>query len=355
MILSVSGNYLPVGSKVTEGKVMALTGKQKAAMLLMSLDAATAAELTKGLDSGAVQELAVELAYLDAAGMRTREQSADIMKQFCSSLLASEEFHLNRFLNEMLISAVGHEKTEQIQTQIQDLLNKRDPFISIRSAQPESIAAVLASEHPQAAAVVLSELSAKKSSAVLGHLSEDVRQNAINRMASQDTVTAEARVRIAETICKRLEAMSTDEINEPQAVQSEQSLRKVAVILRNLSQEIRDGLLDVLTKKDAKVGEKVANLMIIWTDILHVADRSLQGALRGIDAKKLALALHKADEAISDKIRSNISERAVATVDEEISLMSDPKDKDVEAAREEIVNTLREMNKKGELRFVEEQ
>jgi len=50
-------------------------------------------------------------------------------------------------------------------------------------------------------------------------------------------------MRIAETICKRLEAMSSDKSDEFQAVQPEQSLRKVAVILRNLSQEIRDGLL----------------------------------------------------------------------------------------------------------------
>ena len=355
MIPSVSGNYLPVGLRVTEGKAMALAGKQKAAMLLMSLDAATAAELTKGLDSEAVQELAVELAYLDAAGLRTREQSAEIMQQFCSSLLAGEEFQLNKFLNDMLVNAVGREKSEQIQTQIRDLLNKRDPFISIRSVQPQSIASVLASEHPQAAAVVLSELSVKKSSTVLGLLSEDIRRNAINRMTSQDAVTAEARMRIAETICKRLEAMSSDKSDEFQAVQPEQSLRKVAVILRNLSQEIRDGLLEALTEKDAEAGEKVANLMIIWTDILHVTDRSLQGALRGIDAKRLALALRKTEEALAKKIRSNISERAVATVDEEISLMSDPKKEDVEEAREEIVKVLREMNKKGELTFIEEQ
>jgi flagellar motor switch protein FliG len=47
---------------------MGLTGKQKAAMLLMTLDAATAAELLKGIDPQVVQELAVELAYLDTTG-----------------------------------------------------------------------------------------------------------------------------------------------------------------------------------------------------------------------------------------------------------------------------------------------
>ena len=53
---------------------MTLTGKQKAAMLLMSLDVATAAELLKGLDAKVVQELAVELAYLDTTGCRSSKQ-----------------------------------------------------------------------------------------------------------------------------------------------------------------------------------------------------------------------------------------------------------------------------------------
>jgi flagellar motor switch protein FliG len=64
--------------------------------------------------------------------------------------------------------------------------------------------------------------------------------------------------------------------------------------------------------------------------------------------------LHKADEAIIQKIRSNISERAAATVDEEASLMSDPQKEDIEGAKEEIVKVLRQMNEKGELSFVEE-
>ena len=44
-------------------------------MLLMSLDAATAAELVKGLDAEVARELAVELAYLDATDIKNRGKS----------------------------------------------------------------------------------------------------------------------------------------------------------------------------------------------------------------------------------------------------------------------------------------
>lgn len=333
---------------------MALTGKQKAAMMLMSLDATTAAELVKGLDAKMVQELAVELAYLDATGFRNNEQSAEIAWQFCNSLHTQKEFHIDNFLHQLLKSTLGEGKAENIQTQIQNLLYKRDPFISIRSVDAQTIASILSGEHPQAAAVVLSELPAKKSSEVLSFLGEGVRLSAISRMASCETVTAEAKARIAETICKRLEATTIAGTGEVMVTRPDESLRKVAVILRNLGKELRDGLLGAIRGKDEKTAEKVAELMIVWADIPQVTDRSLQEALRGIDSRKLALALYKAETEIVEKIRSNISERAADALDEETSLMSAPKKEDIEEAREEIVQALRQMNEKGELAFIEE-
>jgi flagellar motor switch protein FliG len=81
-----------------------------------------------------------------------------------------------------------------------------------------------------------------------------------------------------------------------------------------------------------------------------VADRSLQEALRSVDSGKLALALHGADEDIVQKIRSNMSERALAMLDEEISLMQEPLEKEVFQAREDVVKPLREANEQGTLR-----
>ncbi|MBL7188350.1 MAG: hypothetical protein ISS70_18650 [Phycisphaerae bacterium] len=333
---------------------MALTGRQKAAMLLMSLDAATAAELVKGLDAEAVQELAVELAYLDAAGLQNSEQRAEIVNQFCSSLESEETFHLGSFLREMLNSTVGGERAGQIQTEIRGMLQKRDPFLFIRSVDSQTMASVLETEHPQAAAVVLSELPAKKSSEVIGLLGEGVRLSTISRMTSGEAVTAEARVRIAEMVCRRLVNITAGGAGEMSAARPQESLRKVAMILRNLGKEVRDGLVSAIKERDADVAEMVGNLMIVWEDIPQVVDRSLQEALRGVDAKKLALALRKADEEITQKIKSNISERAVATVDEEASLMSAPKREDIEDARTDIVRVLREMNENGDLAFVQE-
>jgi flagellar motor switch protein FliG len=322
-------------------------------MLLMSLDATTASELLKGVDPDVIQELAVELAYLDAAGYRNSKETTEVAQQFCNSLNSHETFQIDAFLNEMLKNTIGEDKAGQIKMQIQDLLHKRDPFIAIRSADAYTIGAILEHEHPQAAAVVLSELPAKKSSEVLGLLGESVRMTVIGRITTCDTVTQEAKARIAQAICDRLKAFSPEQGGEMQA-RPEQSLRKVAVILRNLGPELREGLLGAIKEKDEEASAKVADLMIIWEDIRQIADRPLQEGLRGADSKQLALALFGADEAIAEKIKSNISERAKETLEEETSLMSAPKKNEIEEARSAIVASLRELDAKGELTFIEE-
>ncbi|MFH1448438.1 MAG: FliG C-terminal domain-containing protein [Candidatus Micrarchaeota archaeon] len=333
---------------------MALTGKQKAAMLLMSLDAATAVELVKGLDAEVVQELAVELAYLDAADFKSSSKSTKIVRQFHHSLKVRETFQLNGFLDEVLKSTVGEEKAGQIQAQIQEVLCNRDPLISIRSVDPQTLALVLANEHPQTTAVVLSELPAKKMMEVLNFLDGGTRVSVAGRMSSCKKMTAEAKALIAEAVCERLESLVAGRTDKSLPSWSEQSLRKVAVIVRDLGKEIRDGLLNAIHGKDPRAGEMVAELMIIWADIPHVTDRSLQEVLKGVDANKLALALHEADEAIIQKIRSNLSERAVAALDEQASLVSAPGNEDIEDARGKIVRVLREMNEKSELAFIQE-
>jgi flagellar motor switch protein FliG len=331
-----------------------LTGKQKAAILLTTLDAATAAELLKGVDAATVQELAVELSYLDASGYRDTRQTADVARQFCKSLQRESGFHFKNFMRDMLRNSVGEDQAKRIQQEIQNLLQKRDPFLSIRSADLQALAAVLETEHPQAVAVVLSELPPKRGSELLGLLGESVRVSAISRMTSIGSTTPEARMRIAQLVQGRLEsAGSGQQAGTAVQVRPEQSLRQIAVLVRNLDKEVRDGVLEAIRQKDQEAGEKITNLMILWEDLPSVSGRSMQQALRGIDERQLALALHEAPEDIVLKVKSSISERAATMVAEEASLMAAPKKDDVRLAQEKILLTLRELNKKGELSFKE--
>jgi flagellar motor switch protein FliG len=334
---------------------VALTGKQRAALLLTSLDAATAAELLKGIDSTTVQELAVEISYLEANGHRTGRETTDVVRQFCKSLQEESAFGFRSFLKEMLRSAVGEDQARRIQQEIQTLLQKRDPFLSIRSADLQILTSVLETEHPQAVAVILSELPPKRGTEVLGQLSEGVRISAISRMTGVGGIPSEAKMRIAQMVRARIEAaQAAQQAGTAMQTRPEQSLRKVAVLVRSLDRQLRDGVLQAIGQKDEQTSQKVEDLMILWEDLPLVDDRTLQEVLRCMTEKDLAVALHDTSEEVETRIRNNISERMAAAITEETSLISSFKKEEVREAREKIVAVLRERLKMDKLTFVAE-
>ena len=330
-------------------------------MLLMSLDPVTAAELLKGVKPETVQELAVELAFLEASGMRDSKQSVEVVSQFCHAIAPVQNSQFKKFLETLLKSSVGVEKAKQIQTQIDELLDKRDPFKGIRAASSRKLADILSVEHPQAVAIVLAELPSKKSSEVLALLDDKIRLSAISGMSGAVLVNVEAKKRIAEIIGKKLETRAAapgapaSAGGDGDEEEAEHPLRKTALVIRNLAKEIRDGLMAALQGKDAEAAEKINELMVVWEDMEQITDRSMQEALKGVDPGKLAVALSKAEDRHIKKIKSNISERAAASIDEEASLMTPPKKEEIIKAREELVDVWRDMNKKGTLNFIEEE
>ena len=333
---------------------MALTGKQKAAMLLMNLDAVSATELLKGVDAEVVQELAVELASLDASGLCDSKEQKKVVQEFCNSLKKSPSQGLNigRFLNEILVSILGEEKAEQIRTQIKKATAHKDMFISIRSASVDELVVSLEGEQPQAIAVVLSELDPKKSQEILSLLNEETRLKTVWRMTNPDLLGFGVRQRIASIVGERLKSLKGGEVFVARPGKREENLRKLAIVLSGLEKDLRDQLLGEIVKQDEETGKMVRTLMITWEDILSVADRSLQESLRTVETQQLAIALHGADEEVAQKIRSNISERVRAMLDEEIKLMQEPLEKEILSAREEVVKPLREANEEGKLRLV---
>jgi len=323
--------------------------KQKAAMLLMSLDNNTATQLLRGLPAGDIQEIGVELAKLDASGFRDSPEQVTATREFYNKIAKGQQkMNFKGFLGEMLISLLGNEKAKDIQFRIKEATGKQDPFIEIRSATTDELVLALEGEHQQTIAIVLSELPAHKSQEVISHLSEESRLKAVCKMTTVEQLGIEVKLRIADIVTERLNVYRGERLPEDR----KQTLRKLAIVLSGLKNDVRDRMLEEITKQDEETATMVRALMITWEDIPSVADRSLQDVLKDVDASKLAVALHEADATIVEKIKSNISERAAASVDEEISLMQEPMEEEIIEAREAIVEPLRVANEEGKLRMV---
>ncbi len=331
-------------------------GKHKAALLLTSLDPATAAELLKGQPPEVVQELAMELSHIDASGEAGKESAIDTAKDFCSTLQRSAvgNLHIKSFVDTVLKGAAGKEKADEFKTQMKKALTDKDPYIAIGSASAPQIVAALQDEPPQAIALVLSNLPPKLGIEIVARLDEEIANKTVWRMTKPGDISAKIVHRIGEMICKKLVELTSDEGIPFEETLPKETLRKVAIVLSGLAKDKRDVLMESIQGNDQTIADTVKALMVTWEDIVKIEDRSLQESLRKVDAGILAKALFGADLIIAQKIRSNISARASEMVDEETSLMSEPRKKEIIEAREKVVKPLREANETEELKFIED-
>ncbi len=332
---------------------MAFRNVKKAALLLSSLDAASAAELLRGARPDMITALATEVATVRQSGQPV--SGSEQVREFASMLGGNADQQESSFLSNMLDSAVGKTQSLEMMRQVKRVILARDPFSQIRNGEVKEIAAALRGESAQVVAIVLSELPSKKSPALLLLLDEKIRREAVREMTSGEDAPPEIRLRVAEAIRARLDGQAGPGAQAAEAGDDrrEAQYRKVALLLRGLEKALRDILMQSIAEKDKDGSERIAKLMVIWEDIPAVADRTMQEILRTIDSRKLALALVDAPEDVKKKIRTNMSERASLMLDEEASLLSSPKPDDIRAAREAVLETLRSLNAKGELAFEE--
>lgn len=331
------------------------TRRYEAATLLMNLDSTTASELMRGVPPETIQELAVEMTQIHASGRRNKREESRIVREFCGRLQkegGSQGFSLSSFLNETLVNVLGEKKAEEIQFQVKGETGTQDIFKTIRSADTDQLALALKEEHPQMAAVILSELEPKKVQSILVLFDKEFCCKIVWKMAKPTALPHRVKQQMVAIISKKLESFK----GETAVVQQKPKtiLRELAIVLSDVERGLRSEILDDIKQQDEETANMIANLMVTWEDLLSIADRSLQEALRTVETQKLAIAMHGADEEIVQKICSNLSERAVAALDEEKMLMQEPLEEEITEAREEIVRPLRQANEEGKLRRVQE-
>jgi flagellar motor switch protein FliG len=324
-------------------------------MLLVSLDPGTAGELLKSVQGDLVAEIAAELACMGSRGGDGGGRGSDeLARDFFRRLDGSSSGEGDAFVDAMLTSALGKDRSREVRTKVKELVEARDPFRAIASADIGDISRALAGESAQVMSLILSELPQKKSSQLLAGMDEQARAQVVCGMAQGQAVPHAARLKVAGMVRKRLKELTAPTpggAGPAPTDAKDRQIRKLAVLLRDLAKEVRDGLTASLEQRDKQTADDVREKMIVWEDLLFAAERPLQEVLRTVDARTLALAMIGAEPRITAKIRQNISDRAGAMLDEEASLLSKPKEEDIRRARGEVVAALREAHSGGSLEF----
>jgi flagellar motor switch protein FliG len=87
----------------------------------------------------------------------------------------------------------------------------------------------------------------------------------------------------------------------------------------------------------------------VFEDLRSIDDRAMQRLLRDVDTKLLAMALKGASPDLRQRITSQMSQRAVSGLNEEMETLGPSRMKDVEAAQTQIVTQARALEEAGEI------
>jgi flagellar motor switch protein FliG len=320
-----------------------ISGRQKAAMLLVALGADYAAEIMKRLSVTEVELLTLEIARLETVSV---EQVEEIMQEF-SDLSAGKQYLTSggmSYARDLLYATLGADRAERILSKLQESLQP-DPFETLRDVHPSQLLEFLRNEHPQTIALVLAHLPSPQAAELLSHLPPEVQPEVAHRLVTMDLPSTEVLQEVERQITQRLAIAE----HHPTSTANYDGLETLVQILNNAPRSTEKSVLQALETRDEVMVNRVRQALFIFEDLQRLDNRSIQRILREVDTKELGLALRGASEELRERIFTNMSSRASEILREDMEYMGPVKLRDVDAAQKRIVNIVRTLEEADEI------
>jgi len=318
-------------------------GLHKAAILLVVLGEDTASQIYRHLEPAEVEQVTREIVTLSPVDAET---ALAVLEEF-DGLVKSGDYTVQggkEYANKLLIKAFGEEGAKELLRQVS--LNAEmnaGKLDSLRKADPQQLAKFIEGEHPQTIALILAHLEAKQASTLLMRLPEELRSEAIKRLAQLRQFSPEMAQRVSIVLHKRLEALGE------QSRRAYAGLRGVAEVMNRLDIATAKTILEGIEKEDPKLALSIRNLMFTFEDLLTVPETGIRELLGQIDKKTLATALRGSSEELKNYIFKSMSSRAVEMLKEDMDVLGPVKAREIQRAQTEAVAVARKLESEGKL------
>lgn len=318
-----------------------MTGKQKAAILLISLGPDVSAQIFKHLREEDIEKLTLEIANQRKV---PQEQKDRVMAEFHQMCLAKDYITSGGldYAREILEKALGAEKAVSIINRLTSSLQIR-PFDFARKTDPSQLFNFIQNEHPQTIALIMAYLQAEQSAAILSALPPDRQVDVAKRIATMDRTSPDVIKDVERILERKLSSLVTQDFTAAGGVDS------IVEVLNRVDRTTERTIIENLEVQHPELAEEIKKRMFVFEDIVLLDDRSLQLVLREIESKDLALALKASSSEVAEKIYKNMSKRASEMLREEIEYMGPVRIRDVEEAQQKIVNVIRKLEESGEI------
>ncbi|NHN28385.1 flagellar motor switch protein FliG [Paenibacillus agricola] len=318
-----------------------LSGRQKAAILLISLGPEVSAQIFKHLRDEEIEQLTLEIANVRKVDNSEKES---ILSEFHQICLAQEFISQGgiSYAKEILEKALGSQKALDIINRLTATLQVR-PFDFARKADPAQILNFIQNENSQTIALVLAYLQPEQSSIILSSLPQEKQADVAKRIALMDSTSPEVISQVERVLEQKLSATVTQDYTNAGGIAA------IVQILNGVDRGTERTILDSLEIQDPELAEEIKKRMFVFEDIVNVDNRSIQRIIRDIENADLQLALKVASEEVREAIFKNMSKRMAETFREEMEFMGPVRLRDVEEAQTRIVATIRRLEESGEI------
>ncbi len=318
-----------------------LTGRQKAAILLISLGPDVSAEVYKHLTEEEVEKLSLEISNVSKVDSELKE---DIINQFHQIAIAQDYISQGgvAYAKTVLEKAFGKEEALNIINRLTASLQVR-PFDFARKADPNQLLNFIQGEHPQTIALILSYLDPEQAGQILSALEEDVQADIARRIATMDSTSPDIITEVERVLEKNISSSLIEDYTQTGGIQA------VVDVLNEVDRSTERTILDTLEVQDPELAEEIKKRMFIFDDIVILDNRAIQRVIREVDNEDLQLALKVASDEVKEVIFKNMSQRMAETFKEEMEYMGPVRLRDVEEAQSRIVSTIRRLDEIGEI------
>lgn len=320
-----------------------LSGKEKAAIFVLSLPDEDARRLMEGMGEEEIREISRVIARM---GSMPTEVVSEVRQEFLNKF-ENYQVQVRGGINQvkdLVYNVLGKEKGRLLLKELQ-AGPKNTPWEILNDMEPTLVATFLANEHPQTIALILSQVHTDQSAFILEYLPPDVQQDVVYRMAKLGNLPPGALEDIEESLLAELDALGATRGLYTQ--QGGGGVKKVAELLNQMPRETSDKLLAYLDEEDNPLAEEVRKEMFLFEDLLLMDDKSFQVLLREISNDELLTALKGTDDRLKEKFFSNMSERAAQMLREDLEMMGPVKVADVESAQQAILKVARQLEADG--------
>ena len=318
-----------------------ISGREKAAILLITLGPDKSAKIFKHLQEDEIEQLTLEIANINKVDAETMDKVVDEFYQICLAQDYISQGGIS-YAKDILEKALGSQKALELINRLTASLQVR-PFDFVRKADPNQILNFIQNEHPQTIALILSFLNPSQAAVILSGLPSEKQTDVAKRIALMDRTSPEIIKEVEGVLEKKLSTLVTADYTSTGGIQS------IVDILNSVDRGTERNIIETLEIHDSELAEEIKRRMFVFEDIINLDNRSIQRFLREVDNKDLALALKGSSEDVSNLIYENMSKRLQEMIKEDIEYMGPVRLKDVEEAQQRIVNIIRKLEDAGEI------